>query len=97
MAHIVFLASYTYIYLHVNAWVTRLVAVCVWIVVDATFMLVSCHCMYMYVTCRCMYMHAGADSLLPYIIYTILLLSPKHMHSNLRYGHTYQQNLVFRM
>ena len=28
--------------------------------------------------------HSGADDILPYIIYTILLLSPKHMYSNLR-------------
>jgi hypothetical protein len=27
----------------------------------------------------------GADELLPYIIYTLILLSPKHMYSNLRY------------
>ncbi|XP_064382411.1 uncharacterized protein LOC135331250 [Halichondria panicea] len=27
----------------------------------------------------------GADDLLPYIIYTLLLLSPKHMYSNLRF------------
>jgi hypothetical protein len=27
----------------------------------------------------------GADELLPYIIYTLLLLSPKRMHSNLRF------------
>lgn len=26
----------------------------------------------------------GADDVLPYLIYTLLLLSPKHMHSNLR-------------
>ena len=26
----------------------------------------------------------GADEMLPYIIYTLLLLSPKHMYSNLR-------------
>ena len=26
----------------------------------------------------------GADDLLPYLIYTILLLSPEHIHSNLR-------------
>ena len=26
----------------------------------------------------------GADDVLPYLIYTILLLSPKHVHSNLR-------------
>jgi hypothetical protein len=27
----------------------------------------------------------GADEMLPYIIYTLILLSPKHMYSNLRY------------
>ena len=32
----------------------------------------------------CSYPSPGADDLLPYIIYTVLLLSPKHMHSNLR-------------
>jgi hypothetical protein len=38
----------------------------------------------------------GADELLPYIIYTLILLSPKHMYSNLRYVQRFRSESKLR-